>query len=320
MPDRPRRRTFTAAYKLALLDEYDRCTGDGDKGALLRREGLYSSQVAEWRRARDSGPLAGLEAKRRPSARSRSRSSWPGRSAGPSGPRPSWPRRGWSSRSREKHQSSWSRLLAESTRTDEAAEIADAFGAVEQVSGTRAACGAVGRSRATYYRSRLAPVLGPPAPRPTPPNALDPAEQDAVLGVLRGRFVDAAPAQAWATLFDEGTYLASESTMYRLLRASGEVHERRRQATHPPRTIPELVAEHPNQVWSYDVTKLKGPRPGCPLRPVRHARHLQPLLSGLDGGRPRGRPGGQGLAWPRWPPLNGSPPAPSPSTPIGAVR
>jgi putative transposase len=101
--------------------------------------------------------------------------------------------------------------------------IADAFGAVEEVSGTRAACGAVGRSRATHYRSRLAPVLGPPSPRPTPPNALDPAEQDAVLGVLRGRFVDAAPAQAWATLLDEGTYLASESTMYRLLRASGEV-------------------------------------------------------------------------------------------------
>jgi len=70
MPDRPRRRTFTAAYKLALLDEYDRCAGDGDKGALLRREGLYSSHVVEWRRARDSGALAGLEAKRRPSARS----------------------------------------------------------------------------------------------------------------------------------------------------------------------------------------------------------------------------------------------------------
>jgi transposase-like protein len=70
MPDRPRRRTFTAAYKLALLDEYDHCVGDGDKGALLRREGLYSSHVVEWRRARDSGALAGLQAKRRPSARS----------------------------------------------------------------------------------------------------------------------------------------------------------------------------------------------------------------------------------------------------------
>ena len=86
--------------------------------------------------------------------------------------------------------------------------------------------------------------------------------EGAVLAVLRERFVDAAPAQAWATLLDEGTYLASESTMYRLLRRSGEVHERRRQATHPPRSIPELVAERPNEVWSYDVTKLKGPTRG----------------------------------------------------------
>jgi transposase len=69
-PDRPRRRSFTAAYKLALLDEYDRCSGDGDKGSLLRREGLYSSHVVEWRRARDSGALAGLAPKKRPSSRS----------------------------------------------------------------------------------------------------------------------------------------------------------------------------------------------------------------------------------------------------------
>jgi putative transposase len=101
--------------------------------------------------------------------------------------------------------------------------------------------------------------FGPPAPRSTPPNALGVVEQNEVLEVLRGRFVDAVPAQAWATLLDEGRYLASESTMYRLLRKTGEVRERRRQATHPPRTIPELVAEKPNEVSSYDVTKLKGP-------------------------------------------------------------
>jgi putative transposase len=88
-------------------------------------------------------------------------------------------------------------------------------------------------------------------------------EQQGVLEELRGRFVDSAPAQAWATLLDEGTYLASQSTMYRLPRANGEVRERRRQATHPPRTIPELVATRPNEVWSYDVTKLKGPARGA---------------------------------------------------------
>jgi transposase-like protein len=66
MPDRPKRRSFTAEYKLAILDEYDLCSGIGDKGALLRREGLYSSHIVEWRRARDSGVLAGLGPKDRP--------------------------------------------------------------------------------------------------------------------------------------------------------------------------------------------------------------------------------------------------------------
>jgi transposase-like protein len=65
-PERPRRRTFSADYKLAILDEYDACAGDGDKGAVLRREGLYSSHIVEWRRARDAAALAGLAPKHRP--------------------------------------------------------------------------------------------------------------------------------------------------------------------------------------------------------------------------------------------------------------
>ena len=73
------------------------------------------------------------------------------------------------------------------------------------------------------------------------------------------RFVDSSPAQVWATLLDEGTYLASERTMYRLLAANGPVRERRDQLTHPPYARPELLAERPNQVWSWDITKLLGP-------------------------------------------------------------
>jgi transposase-like protein len=65
LPERPQRRHFTAAYKLAILEQYDACSGNGDKGALLRREGLYSSHVTEWRRARDIGALGGLETKPR---------------------------------------------------------------------------------------------------------------------------------------------------------------------------------------------------------------------------------------------------------------
>jgi len=129
--------------------------------------------------------------------------------------------------------------------------------------GTKGACDAMGRSRATWYRRDLPPRQGPPAPRPTPANALSPQERDAVREVLVSeRFVDRAPAQAWATLLDEGTYLASEATMYRILRERGEVRERRRQAVHPPRTIPELVAARPCEVWSYDATALRGPRRG----------------------------------------------------------
>jgi putative transposase len=84
-----------------------------------------------------------------------------------------------------------------------------------------------------------------------------------VLEVLRSeRFVDSSPTEAYFTLLDEGTYLASCSTYYRLLRAHGELHERRRQATHPKRARPELMAEGPNCVWSWDITKLKGPKRG----------------------------------------------------------
>jgi putative transposase len=83
-----------------------------------------------------------------------------------------------------------------------------------------------------------------------------------VLAALRGeRFVDAAPPTVYATLLDEGRYLASAATMYRLLRAVDEVHERRPQATHPPTVKPELVAAGPNRVWSWDITKLLGPVP-----------------------------------------------------------
>lgn len=137
------------------------------------------------------------------------------------------------------------------------------FDELEPLVGIKAACAAVGRPRASHYRRGRPPRCGPPAPRPTPPNALTPAERQAVLDTLHSaRFADAAPAQVWATLLDEGAYLGSESTMYRLLRANGETGERRRQATHPPRAIPELVATKPNEVWSYDATALKGPTRG----------------------------------------------------------
>jgi len=132
--------------------------------------------------------------------------------------------------------------------------------------GTVAACAAAGRSRATHYRRhRVGPAQAPPAPVAhvdrVQPAALSTQERADVLAVLHSeRFCDAAPAQVWATLLDENVYLASESTFYRLLRtAHGDVRERRAQATHPAQVKPELVAHGPNQVWSWDITKLHGP-------------------------------------------------------------
>jgi putative transposase len=157
-----------------VVAEYD-AAPTGEKGAVLRREGLYSSHVIEWRRARDAGALAG-----------------PARA---------------------------------------------------------------GVAQASWYRRRASP---PPSQRPTvprrdrvQPRALSPAERAAILGALHAeRFADTAPAEVWATLLVEGTYLGSLSTFYRLLRHAGETRERRSQAVHPAAVKPELMATGPNQVWS----------------------------------------------------------------------
>ena len=124
---------------------------------------------------------------------------------------------------------------------------------------TARACRSLGVSRATMYRSRC-PHPRPFRPRTKPHRALAPVERQRVLDVLRSpRFADKSPAQVWATLLDENTYHCSVRTMYRTLAANGEVRERRNQLRHPNYRKPELLAEAPNQVWSWDITKLRGP-------------------------------------------------------------
>jgi putative transposase len=129
----------------------------------------------------------------------------------------------------------------------------------------RRACKLVGRPRSTHYW-RARPKSLPAAqrrPRPAPANALTEPERDRVRRLLRDpAFVDKAPAQVWAHLLDEGIYLCSESTMYRILRESGESRERRRQATHSSKVKPELVAHRPGEIFSWDITKLRGPLRG----------------------------------------------------------
>ena len=119
-------------------------------------------------------------------------------------------------------------------------------------------CAALGLPRATYYRRRR-PQCGQPA-RPRSLRALSAGERAAVLAVLHEpRFVDLAPAEVYATLLDEGQYLCSERTMYRLLAAHNELRERRNQLRHPRYAAPELLARRPNELWSWDITKLLGP-------------------------------------------------------------
>jgi putative transposase len=139
-----------------------------------------------------------------------------------------------------------------------------------QTAGSAAACRALGVARASFYRWRRSPSgAQSPSPVPVPApvgertssRALLPDERQAVLTHLHSaRFVNTAPAEVYATLLDEGVYLASERTMYRLLAHAGESGERRNQLTHSAYAKPELLATGPNQVWSWDITKLYGPQ------------------------------------------------------------
>jgi putative transposase len=124
--------------------------------------------------------------------------------------------------------------------------------------GVTTACACLEVPRSSLYRARQG--AGPAKPRPTPARALNETERLAVRDVLNSqRFQDAAPRQVYASLLDEGVYLCSWRTMYRVLDAYQEVRERRNQLQHPPYAKPELLATAPNQVWSWDITKLKGP-------------------------------------------------------------
>jgi transposase InsO family protein len=130
--------------------------------------------------------------------------------------------------------------------------------------GLRSACQAFALNRGFVYRDRarhrVTASRRVPKARPRPPLALSSAEQDLLLGLLDSeRFADVAPAAVFATLLDEGRYHGSIRTMYRLLAAQSQTGERRRQRIHPVYAKPELLAIRPNEVWSWDITKLKGP-------------------------------------------------------------
>ena len=124
----------------------------------------------------------------------------------------------------------------------------------------RPTCAALALAPATFYRYRNGPSQSLALERPASARALAPVERETVLDLLTSpRFCDDAPRQIWAALLDEGQYYCSVSTMYRILRSEHAVRERRDQLRHPNYAKPELLATAPNQVWSWDITKLLGP-------------------------------------------------------------
>ena len=139
------------------------------------------------------------------------------------------------------------------------------FAELHPLIGIAAACAGLSINRAGIDRGRarearpLLPTL-PRKPRPAPPLALSQSERDTVLLLLNSeRFADLAPSAVYAILLDEGRYHGSIRTMYRLLAAHGLNGERRKQRAHITYAKPELLAIRPNEVWSWDITKLKGP-------------------------------------------------------------
>ena len=253
--DRPLRRRFAPSYKLRIVEEADRCTEPGEVGRLLRREGLYSSHLTTWRKAAHTGSLKALSKKR--------------------GRKPE----------RNPLEEKVRKLERENARLEKKLEkahlIIDVQGkscraagieprgrdelmkAAEELAkhvGVKPACDALSVARATFYRRRR-PSTGHQQPRPTPARALSEKERDEVFGTLCSeRFVDRSPAEVVATLLDEDVYLCSERTMYRVLASEVPVQERRAQRSHPEYQKPELMATGSNQVWSWDITRLLGPK------------------------------------------------------------
>lgn len=171
------------------------------------------------------------------------------------------------------------------------------IGAAEELSaviGPTAACEMTGVCRATLYRRRRPKQPSTPRSERRSPRQLSGSERDEVRQVANSeRFRDQAPASIVATLLDEGRYLCSIRTMYRILGQDGQMKERRNQLTHPYYAKPELLATGPNQCWSWDITKLRGPVKWSYFYLYVLIRHLLQVRPRLDGGQPGGLGAGQ---------------------------
>ncbi|WP_431710470.1 IS3 family transposase [Glutamicibacter uratoxydans] len=270
-PPRPataRRRVISPAQKSAYLDGYEQAIQTGEGGGYLRANGLYSSQITEWRKLRDAGILDGTVASQS--------SAKPGRLSKEQAEIAKLKKQLAANEQKLATTQTALEIMGKGTRAL-GADLKERGFEVEArlvlentyqqlVSGmvpTRRASALAGVARATMHRRQRPPISRAASSRPAPANKLTTQEEATVLATLNSdRFVDQAPEQIFATLLSEGTYLCSVSTMYRLLQREKQVKERRRQARHPSRKVPELVATGPGEVFTWDITKLAGPQKG----------------------------------------------------------
>jgi hypothetical protein len=283
LPDpaaRPVRRSFTAEHRARVVAEYE-AAPRGQEGAVLRREGLCQSQIRERAAAREA---LGAGSRRRPHRAGRA-----GPAAG--GEPAADPRAGQVAGGGGDHGKTARALGGRLREPVHAVAVGDAMSAA--FTGLRAAgvparraCALIGRSRATHYRHARGPVHGPAPARAVAGNgqALSGAGRAAVLALISAEaYADLSIGQIWARELDAGSYLCSASSMDRIARAAGQSRERRRQASHPAKVRPELLADGPSQVWTWDITKLRGPvdRGDLPRRTAARVRAYQASCSAL---------------------------------------
>ena len=269
MTDKPKRRRFTVEYKLSLLKKADAYRHQpGKVGALLRREGVYSSTLSQWRRQREEGTLSALKPKRR------------GRKiqeVNPLAGRVTELEREVQQLQGKLRQAETiidvqKKTLRARVSSDESPgelkqRMMTAAQELSRKVGVRAACEALEVSPATFYRRRQSSSASKPSSgRASSPRALAPKERQTVHDTLNSeRFVDQAPTEVYATLLDAGKYLCSVRTMYRILEEHAELRERRDQLRHPnyekagpsgDGTQPGLVLGHHEASRSHEVGVL----------------------------------------------------------------
>ena len=266
--DRPKRRSFTTDYKLRILAAYDTAP-TGEKGALLRREGLYDSSIQLWRRQRDAGELSASNTDRASTKKKREQAEV-------------------EQLRKEKAQLERANTrMAKLQQTEAAMEVLgkahalletvsergftelvtqarrDVRAQLEPLVGIKASC-RLSKSTARPFTATAVPI---PSHRtklpdlPAEPFVADRMRTHPLAVLNSARFRDKAPRQVWAALLDEGVYLCSVSTMYRLLRAQGQTRGGAPRPATGPRPSPSS-GPRPSQVWSWDITKLRGPGPG----------------------------------------------------------